>query len=248
MEWFLAMLPAFILVALLSAAEMLVRPARADWWRNLQAWLLNTLGAMAAIPLLITLGGPALVQGADLPVWAALLGYLVVRDGLEFLFHRAQHTVPWLWSMHSLHHSDPDMSALTSGRHFWAEPIIKAMTIWPLTALIIAPTPLILGLFNLFSLWNFVVHARLPFGFGRFSWLLNSPAYHRRHHSILPEHYNSNYAALLPIFDVAFGSYNRPEGWPPTGLDTRPGSLRDLVAWPVRQGQENRQQQALPQA
>ena len=90
---------------------------------------------MAAIPLLIALGGPSLIDGAALPVWAGVLGYLVVRDLLEFLFHRAQHTVPWMWSMHSLHHSDPDMSALTTSRHFWAEPLIKAVTIWPLAAL-----------------------------------------------------------------------------------------------------------------
>lgn len=234
MEWALAMLPAFIVVALLTAAELLVRPARADWLRNLQAWLLSVVASMAAIPVLMALGGPSLIDGADLPIWAGVLGYLLVRDGLEFFFHRAQHRYPWLWSMHSLHHSDPDMSALTTGRHFWAEPLIKAVTIWPLAALIIAPTPLMLGLFNLFSLWNFLVHARLPFGFGRLSWLLNAPAYHRRHHSALPQHYNSNYAALFPIFDVICGSYNRPDGFPQTGLDSKPESLRDLVIWPVR--------------
>lgn len=234
MSWLFAMLPTFVLVALLSAGELLLRPARADWWRNLQAWALNAFAGIAFLPLFMTLKLPSLIDGAALPFWMAALAYLVLRDGLEFLFHRAQHRFPWLWAMHSLHHSDPEMSALTTNRHFWGDALIKTLTIYPLAAFVLAPTPLAIGLFNLISLWNFVVHARLPISFGRLSWLLNSPAYHRRHHSSLPEHYNSNYAALLPIFDVLSGTYNRPAGFPPTGLETKPESLGDLLIWPVR--------------
>jgi sterol desaturase/sphingolipid hydroxylase (fatty acid hydroxylase superfamily) len=234
MSWLFAMLPTFVLVALLSAGELLLRPGSADWWRNLQAWGLNAFAAFAFLPLFMTLHLPSLSDGLAMPVWVSALAYLVVRDGLEFLFHRAQHTIPWLWAMHSLHHSDPNMSALTTSRHFWGDAIIKALTIYPLAAFVIAPTPLAFGLFSLLSLWNFAVHARLPINFGPLSWLLNSPAYHRRHHSSLPEHYNSNFAALFPIFDVLSGTYNRPHGFPPTGLDTKPESLADLLIWPVR--------------
>ncbi len=238
MDWLSAMLPAFVLVALLSAGELLLRPARSDWWRNLQAWTLQAFAGFTLVPLLMKLQLPSLFDGAAMPLWIAVIAYLVLRDFLEFLYHRAQHTVPWLWSMHSLHHSDPNMSALTTNRHFWGDQLIKALTIWPLAALVIAPTPLAIGLFNLVSLWNFVVHARLPISFGPLSWLLNSPAYHRRHHSRLPEHYNSNFAALFPVFDLLCGTYNRPVGFPPTGLDHQPESMLDLLAWPVRQGED----------
>jgi sterol desaturase/sphingolipid hydroxylase (fatty acid hydroxylase superfamily) len=238
MNWFFAMLPSIVIVALLSAGEIVVRPARADWWRNLQAWALSSLASFALLPLFLTLHVPSLLNGTALPFWLGATAYLLLRDFLEFFYHRAQHSIPLLWSMHALHHSDPNMSALTTSRHFWGDQLVKAVTIWPLGNLILAPTPMMLGLFNLVSLWNFVVHARLPVSFGPLSWLLNSPAYHRRHHSSLPEHYNSNFAALFPIFDVLCGSYNRPEGFPPTGLETRPESLADLLVWPVRQGEE----------
>ena len=234
MAWALAMLPTFVLVALLSAAEFLVRPGRADAWRNLQAWGLNAAVGLALVPLLSP-HLPSLLDGRVMPFALGAVAYLVLRDFLEFAYHRAQHAVPLLWSMHALHHSDPNMSALTTTRHFWGDQVIKALTIWPLAALVLKPTLPMVGLFNLVSLWNFVVHARLPIGFGPCSWLLNSPAYHRRHHSSLPEHYNSNFAALLPIFDVVCGTYNRPRGFPPTGLETRPTSLADLLLWPARQ-------------
>jgi len=190
------------------------------------------------LPVLLSLHVPSLVDGAALPFWAGAIAYLVLRDFLEFLYHRAQHKIPLLWSMHALHHSDPNMSALTTTRHFWGDQVIKALTIWPLAALIVAPTPAMVGLFNLISLWNFAVHARLPISFGPLSWLLNSPAYHRRHHSSLPEHYNSNFAALLPVFDVLGGTYHRCDDFPPTGLDTKPESLSDLLLWPARQAPE----------
>jgi sterol desaturase/sphingolipid hydroxylase (fatty acid hydroxylase superfamily) len=235
MAWFIAMLPTLALVALLTAGEWLWRRERTDWWRNLQAWALNAAIGFAVLPVLMSLHAPALVDGAALPFWAGALAYLVLRDFLEFLYHRAQHAVPLLWSMHALHHSDPNMSALTTTRHFWCDQVIKALTIWPLAALIIAPTPAMVALFNLISLWNFAVHARLPISFGPMSWLLNCPAYHRRHHSSLPEHYNSNFAALLPIFDVLGGTYHRSDEFPPTGLDTQPESLSDLLLWPARQ-------------
>src|SRR5262245_56379866 len=35
----------------------------------------------------------------------SLLLYLLTQDLLEYWLHRAQHKVPFLWAMHSLHHS-----------------------------------------------------------------------------------------------------------------------------------------------
>ncbi|MEO6041048.1 MAG: sterol desaturase family protein, partial [Croceibacterium sp.] len=94
--------------------------------------------------------------------------------------------------------------------------------------------PVALAVYIGLSLWNYVSHAGIRLDFGRGSWLLNSPAYHRRHHSSDPEHYGSNFAALFPIFDVIAGSYRRPDGYPPTGLEMRPETLADLVLWPLR--------------
>ncbi len=244
MIWLISILPSLAVVGTLTAWEFLHRPARTDWWRNLQAWFFYGLAGFAFLPLYTAFHFPSLADGANLPLWLGCLAFLVVRDGLEFLYHRAQHSVPLLWSMHSLHHSDPEMSALTTQRHYWADQLVKAVTVWPATFMVIAPTPEILAIYAGLSLWHFLVHARLPIGFGRFSWVLNAPAYHRRHHSRLPEHYNSNFAALFPLFDVVCGTYHRPDGFPPTGLDRAPASMLDVLAWPIRQG--NAEAQSAP--
>jgi sterol desaturase/sphingolipid hydroxylase (fatty acid hydroxylase superfamily) len=220
-------------VAALTLLEWFGRPARSDWWINLQAWaLMLVTGLTVHLPFEMP-AVPSLLDGATLPFWLGFPAFLIVSDLGEYLFHRAQHCIPLLWAMHSLHHSDPDMSALTTQRHFWADPLIKKITIWAATSFIIAPTPQIAGATAIATLWSFFTHARLPIDFGRWSWLINTPAYHRRHHSALPEHYDSNFAALFPIFDLICGSYYRPDGFPPTGFSSAPRNLQQLVAWPL---------------
>jgi sterol desaturase/sphingolipid hydroxylase (fatty acid hydroxylase superfamily) len=222
-----------MLAAVLAVLEHRSGVRGTDWRNNLLAWAMQIAGGFILIPLLPLWQGHALVDGSALPFWWSLPVYVVVHDLGEYLFHRAQHRIPFLWAMHSLHHSDPAMSALTTQRHFWGDQLIKTMTIWSAASLIISPTvPLVMG-YALLSLWNFVTHSALPIDFGRWSWLLNAPAYHRRHHSSMPQHYDSNFAALLPIFDVIAGSYHRPDGFPPTGLDRKPESTADIALWPL---------------
>ena len=233
MDLFFALLPTMLVAGLLTLLETARAPAPTEWRINLLAWAIYLGVALTVQPLFEIAGIPSLIDGAALPFWLGLAIFVLVMDLGEFVFHRAQHAVPALWVMHSLHHSDSQMSALTTQRHFWGDQLVKTVTVWSAATLVIAPTPAMAGLYAAISLWNFVSHSRLPIDLGRWSWLINTPAYHRRHHSRLPAHFDSNFAALFPIFDVICGTYHRPEGFPPTGLDHAPRNLRELVAWPL---------------
>jgi sterol desaturase/sphingolipid hydroxylase (fatty acid hydroxylase superfamily) len=229
----LAVFTAPMVALILIAWERRIGAPASDWRINLQAWALNFWCAFTLYGLVRIWDGPALIDGRQLPVWAAAILYFLVYDLAEYLFHRMQHRIPLLWAMHSMHHSDPNMSVLTTYRHYWADPIFKTLTVWSAAAFVISPTPLALAIYGTIGLWNFVVHSQLQLNLGHWSWLINTPAYHRRHHSALPEHYDSNFAAILPIWDVIFGGYNQPEGFPPTGFETRPRNIRELITWPV---------------
>jgi sterol desaturase/sphingolipid hydroxylase (fatty acid hydroxylase superfamily) len=222
-------------IAGITVVERWRNPVQTDWRVNLQSWVINTaIGAMFA-QFWPHWRGASLIDAATLPLWLALPAYFLVRDFLEWFYHYAQHRVGALWAIHSLHHSDPEMCALTTNRHFWGDQLIKSVTIWSATSMVIRGTDLMFLTFAAVSLYHYFVHSNLRVDFGRWSWLLNSPAYHRRHHSRLPEHYDANLAALFPIWDVLFGFYRRPDGWPPCGLDEgKPENLTELVAWPVR--------------
>lgn len=233
-DWFVLYSAPAVALALI-AWERLIGAPSTDWWINLQSWALKLVGAFTVYEAVRVWDGPALIDSATVPVWLAVILYVVVYDFAEYLFHRMQHRIPLLWSMHSLHHSDPNMSVLTTNRHFWADPLFKSVTVWSAAALVISPTPVALAVYTALCLWNFVTHSQLPLNLGTWSWVINTPAYHRRHHSALPEHYDSNFAAILPIWDVLFGNYHRPEGHPPTGYSTRPRNLREQLLWPIYQ-------------
>lgn len=235
MNFFILMLLAFAVMAGLTWLEKVRHPGPTDWARNLQAYALDFGIAYVVHRFWPQWMGGSLIDAAALPFWVALPIFLLVRDFTEWLFHYAQHKLPWLWAMHSLHHSDPEMTALTTNRHFWGDRLVKSLTIWPLATMIIGQTDAIFQVYMIVSLYNYFIHANLKVDFGRWSWVLNGPAYHRRHHSRLVEHYDTNFAALFPIFDVIFGTYRRPDGWPPCGLDEgAPQSLGELATWPVR--------------
>ena len=223
----------FVILGVIMLLERRQNPVATDWWRNIQCWVIDLGTGFLFLRYFPDWKGASLIDGKSLPIWIAIPIFLVVRDALEFSFHFAQHRVGFLWRMHSLHHSDPEMSALTTNRHFWGDKFIKAMTIWPLTTLIISQSWVMVTAYAAISIYHLFVHANLKVSFGRFSWMLNSPAYHRIHHSRLPQDYDTNMAALFPIFDVLCGTYRKPTGWPPTGYAAAPERFGELLVWPM---------------
>ncbi|MGO4313913.1 sterol desaturase family protein [Pseudomonas sp. KB_15] len=214
---------------------------------NLLYTLLYALAQSAIVPL-VSVATVVAVNAAgggwiDLPNtgWGLLLGFLLYAftlDFMEYLFHRAQHRFPVMWAMHSFHHSDTALNATTTSRHHWAEHGIKMLTIFMLAGVIFKANSAIVGLYAAISFYNVFSHMNIRIGFGRMSFALNSPQYHRIHHSALPEHYDCNFAGLFPIFDVLFGTYRQPRAgeFPPTGLDDKkpPHGLIDAIIWPAR--------------
>ena len=164
--------------------------------------------------------------------------YALAMDLGEYGFHRAQHRFPVLWAMHSLHHSDRALNVSTTQRHFWAEQAIKSATIYLAVGLLLRTNHRILVIYGVLSFWNFVSHMNLRLGFGPAWFILNSPQFHRVHHSCRREHYDRNFAALFTIFDAIFRTAHvpAPEEYPSTGLEDEdtPRSLIEAVLWPMR--------------
>lgn len=215
-----------------NAQASLIQAVLMPWSGVLMTTAVNALGGG-----LITLP----TAGWGLVIGAAV--YFLAMDLGEYVFHRAQHAIPWLWSMHSLHHSDPDFNISTATRHFWFDAVIKTFTIYLMIGLVFkAGSPIVL-VYGLISLYNYFTHMNVKVGFGRWSFVLNSPQYHRLHHSRLTEHHDVNFAALLPVFDLLSGTYRRPRTgeYPPTGLDDGQapasvwrGGLWQAFIWPLR--------------
>ena len=188
-------------------------------------WLVNSLG-----------GGLFTLPSSGIGLVFSVPCFVLLMDGGEYLFHRAQHRFPVLWAMHSLHHSDPAVNVSTAPRHFWGEMLLKAVTIYALIGLLVKANPVVLGIYGAMGLYNYFLHMNLRVGFGRCWPLLNSPQFHRLHHSSLPEHRDCNFNQFFPVFDLLFGTYRKPQPgeYPPTGLAAgeQPLSVFSMLLWP----------------
>lgn len=210
------------------------------------AYAVVTAGALApvtgalrlAMVLAVNAVGGGLVElpgnGLLLPV--GVLAYLGLTDLMEYGFHRAQHAVPWLWRMHSLHHSEETMNATTTLRHFWLDSLIRALLIGPLAGLVFHTAPAVLLTAEALRLANHVYcHMGVRRSWRRFWWLLDSPQYHRCHHSFAARHLDRNFADIFPVWDILFGTAYRPlaDEYPPTGILSRPRvNLGRALVWP----------------
>lgn len=169
---------------------------------------------------------------------ASFLIYLIT-DFYYYWLHRIQHTVPWLWDQHAVHHSDPELNVTTSVRHHWLEYLLQSVAIAvPMTVLFKLPAVTTWAISMTFAGWSFFIHSNLRIELGPLSWLLCGPQVHRLHHSRLAEHADKNFAAYFPVWDVVFGTWCPPRRgeFPPTGLHSgeHMRSAWLLSIWPLK--------------
>ena len=213
-----------------------LRPVEKTDWSSL--WLNVRLAVVlqAVIMLLAAWLQPALLRGASawLPEGTGVIktasfaqqgllfiGYLLIYDFLYYWLHRAQHRFDGLWAIHQLHHTEQHVNVTTTLRVHWLEEVLKALLIIFPVSLLFDATPAAQGwLVGILGLWLFFVHANLRISLGPMSWLLTSPAAHRIHHSLDHAQSNRNFAVIFPIWDIVFGTFQRPVAnqWPRTGV------------------------------
>jgi sterol desaturase/sphingolipid hydroxylase (fatty acid hydroxylase superfamily) len=167
----------------------------------------------------------------------SLLALVVSLDLYRYGSHRLHHAVPFLWAMHSFHHSAEAMTLATGARHHWMQRVMESACFPVLSILFNAPGDLLTVVGFIFFLPDGCAHLNMRLPLGRAITWLNSPQWHRIHHSVLPEHQNKNFASLLPLWDIVFGTawIPRADEYPATGLV--PGERCDLLTslvWPFR--------------
>lgn len=150
----------------------------------------------------------------DGPIMSLLL-YLLVFDLLGYLFHRATHTYRWLWALHSLHHSQRQMTMWSDDRNHLLEDLLRDIMLVVASQLIGVQPAQFVAIVAIGNLVESLSHANLRIGFGKWGErLLVSPRYHRLHHAIGVGHESRgprslggcNFAVLFPIWDVLFGT------------------------------------------
>jgi sterol desaturase/sphingolipid hydroxylase (fatty acid hydroxylase superfamily) len=133
----------------------------------------------------------------------------LLLDFLRFAVHRCEHAVPFFWRFHALHHSDPDVDVTTSVRHHPFEYLVASAVYW--VAVIVLDVPATAVLSHGLAVFGTAAiqhgNIRLPEWLERsLQPLLVTVDMHRIHHSVIFEEANSNYGAVLSIWDRLFGT------------------------------------------
>ncbi|NGM45332.1 sterol desaturase family protein [Rhodobacter sp. SGA-6-6] len=196
---------------------------RRDWANDLIYLLFN--GFLVRAGSILVLGGvmaswthwvpaEATAWTRGLPLWAQVIGVIVVADIGYYTAHRLSHGIPFLWKFHSVHHSIEEMDWLASHRvHPFDQIWTNALSLLPVYFLgFSAPAVAIFSL--IYHVQALLLHSNLRITFGPLKWLIASPEYHHWHHADQREAYNRNFAAQLSLIDVVAGTMFLPRHRP----------------------------------
>jgi sterol desaturase/sphingolipid hydroxylase (fatty acid hydroxylase superfamily) len=188
-------------------------------------------------PMAHLLGGETAASGAQegptgLLAWVPWFGahpyllfalYYVVYDLAYYWMHRLQHAVPWWWAMHSMHHSQRQMSCWGNDRSHYLDGMLQSIILATVGLAMGVDTSQFAMIVMVTELVQSLSHANVRFGFGRLGErVMVDPRFHRLHHMIRdpgrPDLHNCNFGQVLPWWDQLFGTSLYGEPLRPTGV------------------------------
>jgi sterol desaturase/sphingolipid hydroxylase (fatty acid hydroxylase superfamily) len=191
--------------------------------------------ALLVVPVIVLIGtgfsstlarvAPWLVLPRDsaVPRWVYIVVAVVAIDAVDWLAHLANHKITSLWRLHAVHHSQEELSILSTFRTHPLVHVSFVISAVPVLALASnAATPALL--LTVYACLGALPHANVRWSYGRLGRICVSPVYHRRHHSP-DERLDVNMGTVLAIWDRLTGRaiYTAPSpAVAPTGLAGRP--------------------------
>lgn len=214
----------FFSIFFLVAVWELIAPRRqltvskiVRWYSNLGITFLNSFLLRWAFPIL-AVGMANIAQerhwgvfnNVEIPFWFAVVFSVAALDFTIYLQHAMFHTIPALWRLHRMHHTDLDFD-VTTGSRFHPVEIFLSMMVKLAVVVVLGPPVVAVVMFEV------VLNGMAMFNHGNISipvkidrvlrWFVVTPDMHRVHHSVIPRETNSNYGFNLSWWDRLLGTY-----------------------------------------
>ena len=189
--------------------------------------------ALLVVPLIVLLGAgfsgllarlePWLVlpRMPGVPAWCFLALAVLGIDAVDWLTHLANHRLNALWRLHVVHHSQEELSILTTYR---AHPLVHVsflLSAVPILA-VEANTATPAVVLTVYACLGALPHANVRWTYGPAGRIMISPAYHRIHHSATGR-LDINLGTVFAIWDTMSGARcSRPGPPRPDGHRDRP--------------------------
>jgi sterol desaturase/sphingolipid hydroxylase (fatty acid hydroxylase superfamily) len=141
-----------------------------------------------------------------------LISFLTLDFFGGWLVHVTEHKVPILWRFHVIHHADNNVDVTTGLRHHPGESLVRGIFFFigilvsgaPMYAVMIFQTILVIA--TAFTHANISLPKQLD---AAISYILISPNMHKVHHHWKQPFTDSNYGAILSIWDRLLGTFRK---------------------------------------
>jgi sterol desaturase/sphingolipid hydroxylase (fatty acid hydroxylase superfamily) len=214
-------------------------------------WVTGTVTGMIVLPALLFfpehfLGRKLILASPEQlgPVWLQVAVVLLSVSLFRYWMHRLQHSVPFLWKLHSYHHRVTDLQATNTYVSHPLDFALRNVLIFlvlgvigfnPFALLLAIPATNISGTFS---------HCGGDVKGGLLNYLFVTPEVHRWHHSEqVPDGYgySCNYGVEFSFWDILFGTFYLPQkngvaemperiGFPGGGVPDEANYLKLLLA------------------
>lgn len=143
-------------------------------------------------------------------LWTIIISFLVLDLFGGWLVHITEHKIKFLWRFHVVHHADNNVDVTTGLRHHPVESLLRGAFFFagivvsgaPVYAVMIFQTILILSTGFTHANINMPAWLDKPL-----SYVFVSPNMHKVHHHWKQPYTDSNYGAVLSIWDRLFGTF-----------------------------------------
>lgn len=139
-----------------------------------------------------------------------VVSFLVLDFFMGWLVHFVEHKIPFLWRFHVVHHADNNVDATSGLRHHPIESVLRGCFVMCGVVLVGAPMYCVMIYQTILIFATAFTHANisLPKVIDKLlSFILVSPNMHKVHHHYKQPYTDSNYGAVLSIWDRFFGTF-----------------------------------------
>lgn len=231
---------AFVLVGMgeiLAPSRSLSTSKTSRWINNLILTFINPLIVRLIFPVL-AIGmalkaqerGWGLLNNIDLPLWLKIGAGIIMLDLAIYLQHVMFHSLPVLWRLHMVHHTDLDYD-MTTGLRFHPLEIVLSMGIKLAAIMVVGPSATAVLAFevilNVAAMFNHGNIKLPPIVDYMLRFFIVTPDMHRIHHSVIRFETDSNYGFNVSWWDRLFGTYCRQPIKGHTGMTIGLSEYRD---------------------
>lgn len=139
-----------------------------------------------------------------------VVSFFVLDFFMGWLVHFVEHKIPFLWRFHIVHHADNNVDATSGLRHHPIESLLRGCFVMCGVVLAGAPMYSVMIYQTILIFATAFTHANisLPKAIDKaISYVLVSPNMHKVHHHYKQPFTDSNYGAVLSIWDRFLGTF-----------------------------------------